>query len=152
MPACPTCAADLPPDAIYCHICGRPVNALPDRAEQLRVLEMRLMEAETSKAEIESRWLRERDGARTASAKKSDASRALSYNLVGVAVLLLMLAYLFACAMWLRQTVLEGQNVWVLVAFAVAFVLVLVLLVCAEIMENAARKAAARENEQARMP
>ena len=148
MSACPTCASETPSDAVYCHRCGAAVAAPPDRAEQIRQLEMRLMEAETHKAEIESRWLREREEQRSEASRKTRSARALGYNLVGVAVLLLMLGYVFACAMWLRQSRLEGDAVWILVAFAVVFVLAIGLLVIAEMVESANKKEIAREEER----
>ena len=106
------------------------------------------MEAETQKAEVEARWAREREEQRTDAARKTKAARALGYNLVGVAVLLLMLGYLFACAMWLRQTRLEGGDAWIVAAFAVVFVVALGLLVAAEVVENANKKEIAREEER----
>jgi hypothetical protein len=139
---------ELQSDAMYCHRCGAAAGAPPDRGEQLRQLELRLMEAETQKAEVEARWAREREEQRTDAARKTKAARALGYNLVGVAVLLLMLGYLFACAMWLRQTRLEGGDAWVVAAFAVVFVVALGLLVAAEVVENANKKEIAREEER----
>jgi cation transport ATPase len=137
---CPTCAAELPSDALYCHRCGSAVAAPPDPVEQVRQLEMRLMDAETRKAEIEARWMRERDEQRSEAARKTKNARAVGYNLVGMAVLLLMLGYLFACAMWLRNTRIDGGGAWVLAALVTAFVLAIALLVASEMIESAAKR------------
>jgi hypothetical protein len=139
---------DLQSDAVYCHRCGSAVGVPPDRGEQLRQLELRLMEAETQKAEIETRWARDREEQRSDAARKAKAARALGYNLVGVAVLLLMLGYLFACAMWLRQARFEGASGWLVAAFAVVFVVAIGLLVAAEMVEIANKKEIAREEER----
>jgi len=106
------------------------------------------MEAETQRAEIEARWMRQCEEQRSEAARKTKAVRALGYNLVGIAVLMLMLGYLFAGAMWLRQAKIEGENVWLLVAFAVVFVVAIGLLVAAEMAEGASRKETAREQER----
>ena len=148
MSSCPTCASETLPDAVYCHRCGSTLAALPDRNEQLRQLELRLMEAETHKAEIEARWLRDRDEQSADAARRTKFARALAYNLVGVALLLLMLGYLFACAMWVRETRLEGQSAWTLAAFAAVFVIAIGLLVAAEMVEGANKKEIAREEER----
>jgi hypothetical protein len=140
MSPCPTCASDTPPDAVYCHRCGSTLSAPPDRDEQFRQLELRLMEAETQRAEIEARLLRERDAYRSDAARRTKSARALAYNLVGVAVLLLMLGYLFACAMWLRQTRLDGSGAWLLAALAAGFVVAIALLLASEMIESAAKR------------
>lgn len=101
---------------------------------------MRLMEAETQKAEVEARWMRERDEQRSEAAQRAKNARALGYNLVGMAVLLLMLGYLFACAMWLRSTKLDGGSAWVLAALVTVFVVAIALLVASEMIESAARR------------
>jgi F0F1-type ATP synthase assembly protein I len=137
---------ELQSDAVYCHRCGTAAGAPPDRGEQLRQLELRLMEAETQKAELEVRWAREREEQRSESASKAKAARALGYNLVGVAVLLLMLGYLFACALWLRQTRLEGAGAWILAVLIVGFVMAIALLVASEIIESAAKREQEREH------
>ena len=106
------------------------------------------MEAETQKAEIEARWLRDRDEQGSDAARRTKSARALAYNLVGLAVLLLMLGYLFACAMWVRETRPEGRSAWTLAAFAAVFVVAIGLLVAAEMVEGANKKEAAREEER----
>ena len=66
--------------------------------------------------------LRERQEQSSDAARRTKSARALGYSLVGVALLLLMLGYLFACAMWVRETRPEGQSAWTLAAFAAVFV------------------------------
>lgn len=98
------------------------------------------MEAETQKAEIEARWLRDRDEQSSDAARRTRSARALAYNLVGLAVLLLMLGYLFAAAMWLRQTRLDGSGAWLLAALVAGFVVAIALLVASEMVESAAKR------------